>query len=74
MQSRRRLDGWKLIAAWVHLSERQAKKCASKKKPTEERLPVFRLVRGPSTRVCAWADELDAWVARMQQLTSNVHT
>lgn len=71
-QPRRRLDGWKLIAAWVHISERQAKKLASKTKPPDERLPIFRLVKGPSTRVCAWSDELDRWQQRMHDLTSNV--
>lgn len=69
---RRRLDGWKQIAAWVHLSERQVKKLASVKKPQAERLPIFRLVRGPSTRVAAFSDELDLWQLRMRDLTSNV--
>jgi hypothetical protein len=72
-QPRRRLDGWKLIAAWVHLSERQVKKLASTTRPREERLPIFRLNRGPTTRVCAWSNELDEWQLRMQELTSNVH-
>lgn len=68
----KRLDSWKLIAAWVHVSPRQAQKLASTKKPVDERLPIFRLVRGPNTRVCADTDELDAWMARMRALTSNV--
>jgi len=70
--SLKRLDSWKSIALWLHVSVRTAKKLALMSVPEEERLPIFRLSRGPNSMVCAFAHELDSWIERMRERTGNV--
>ncbi len=70
--STKRLDSWKQISLWLHVSPRAAKKLASMAIPEEERLPIFRLSRGPNSMVCAFAHELDEWITRMRERTGNV--
>lgn len=67
MAPRIRIDGLKLIAAYLRLSERQVRKLYAITVSGEHRLPVFRLSmeRGPNARLSAWKDELDAWQDRM---------
>lgn len=66
MTSRRaRLEGWKQIAAFLRVSLRQARRLASARFDDAHRLPVFRLMRGPANRVCAYTDALEAWEERI---------
>lgn len=62
---RARLEGWKQIAAFLRVSLRQARRLAAARIAAEERLPVFRLMRGPANRVCAYTDALEAWEERI---------
>jgi hypothetical protein len=62
---RARLEGWKQIAAFLRVSLRQARRLASARIADQQRLPVFRLMRGPASRVCAYTDALEAWEERI---------
>lgn len=69
MTQRVRLDGLKVIASWLRLSERQVRKLAHRSVPQEYRLPVFRLTlcNGRNSRVYAYVDDLQAWEQRMAE-------
>lgn len=60
---RTRLDGLKVIAAYLRLDERQVRRLAAATVPEPRRLPTFRLSPTDSrnARVYAYADALDAW-------------
>ena len=55
-----RLDGWKAVAAHIGRSERTVHRWAK-----ERGLPVYHVAGGGS--VFAWAEELDAWFARVRE-------
>lgn len=69
-QPRQRLDGLKVIAAWLRLSPRTVRRLASPRVPADRRLPLFRLTAssGPNARVYAYVDELAAWEKSMAEL------
>jgi hypothetical protein len=68
----KRLDGLKLIAAWLHLSMRQVRKLTHPSTAVDVRIPVYRLTDGRCTRVSADVADLEAWVARRKEATSNL--
>lgn len=63
---RRRLDGLKLIAAYVHMDERQVRRLAAPTVPEDRRLPTFRLspTDAPNAKVYAYEEDLDDWELR----------
>jgi hypothetical protein len=68
MTARRpRLDTLKVIAGYLGLSPRMVRRLAASHRPTELRLPLFRLTdaAGANARLYAYVDELEAWEARM---------
>lgn len=66
-QPRRRLDGLKVIAAYVQLSPRSCRKYASPATPLEWRMPLFRIaVDERNGRLSAYPDDLDEWVERFR--------
>jgi hypothetical protein len=66
---RPRLDTIKVIAAYLGLSPRMVRRLAAPHRPTDLRLPLFRLTAadGPNARCYAYVDELDAWEQRMSR-------
>lgn len=56
--ARRRLDSWKIIAAYLGRDERTVRRWER-----ELALPVRRLPGARGHTVYAWADEIDAWLA-----------
>lgn len=64
---KQRLTGWKMVAAFLRISERAARRLAHRSVPEELRLPVYRLLQGPSSPVCAHTDELVAWEERIMK-------
>ena len=65
--ARHRLSGWKVIAAYLRVSERAARRLARASIPDLLRLPVFRLSPEPNAPVCAHTDELAAWEQRVSE-------
>jgi hypothetical protein len=63
---RPRLDGLRIIAAYLKLSMQQTRKLYQLTVPVEDRLPVFTLSasRSKNARLSAFVDELDAWIDR----------
>ncbi|MEA3246103.1 MAG: hypothetical protein U9Q74_08080 [Gemmatimonadota bacterium] len=57
-EARRRLDSWKIIAAYLDRDERTVRRWER-----ELALPVRRLPGARGHTVYAWADEIDAWLA-----------
>jgi hypothetical protein len=73
-QPRRRLDGLKMICAYVHLSERTVRKLASPRTPIQWRIPVFRIaVDERAGRLSAFPADLDAWLERFRARTIQRH-
>lgn len=66
-ERRRRLDTMKVIAGYLGLSPRMVRRLAAAHRPTELRLPLFRLTdaAGANARLYAYADELEEWETRM---------
>lgn len=66
-QPRRRLDGLKVIAAYVGLSTRSCRKYASIATPLEWRMPLFRIaIDERNGRLSAYPVDLDEWVERFR--------
>lgn len=68
----KRLDGLKLIAAWLHLSMRQVRKLTHPSTPVDVRIPVYRLTDGRCTRISADVADLETWVTKRKEATSNL--
>jgi len=64
--ARRRLDGLKVIAAYLRLDERQVRRLAAPSVAAERRLPTFRLspTDAPNAKVYAYEEALDEWEMR----------
>lgn len=67
----KRLETWKVIAAWLNMSPRKVREKASRRTPAEFRIHTYRLTTAPTAPVCADTDDLDAWKAKMRDATSN---
>jgi hypothetical protein len=63
-----RLEGWKVISAFLHRSMRWCVRYQRRHgKDPARRLPVYRLdEHDPHSRVCARAEDLIAWESRMR--------
>jgi hypothetical protein len=64
---RRRLDGLKLICAYVGLSQRVVRRLWSPRTPIAWRIPLFRIAADErSGRLSAYPDDLDDWLERFR--------
>lgn len=63
---RPRLDGLRVIAAYLDLSMQQTRKLYQLTVPEEDRLPVFTLSASVASnaRLSAYVDMVDAWMDR----------
>lgn len=69
MPIRQRVDGLKQISQYLGISYNRLRLIWKFTPPGEDPLPLFTISHhsGPNAELCAWVDELDAWLDRRSQ-------